>query len=92
LEEISPGDLLNIGPLLSYRSFIKNPGKFILSGREILFYFPPGMGKLWTSCSWGISMNDRLEKLSSYIRGWMGYYALSEYYRLLPEPDEWIRR
>ena len=34
----------------------------------------------------------RLEKLSSYIRGWMNYYALSEYYRPLPELDEWIRR
>ncbi len=27
-----------------------------------------------------------------YIRGWMNYYALSEYYRPLPELDEWIRR
>jgi RNA-directed DNA polymerase len=45
-----------------------------------------------TSRSWGISMDLRLEKLSSYIRGWMGYFALSEYYRPLPELDEWIRR
>lgn len=45
-----------------------------------------------TARSWGISMDDRLEKLSSYIRGWMAYYALSEYYRLVPEIDEWIRR
>ncbi|NIV92437.1 hypothetical protein GWN42_06435 [candidate division KSB1 bacterium] len=30
--------------------------------------------------------------MSSYIRGWMGYYALSEYYRPLSELDEWIRR
>lgn len=45
-----------------------------------------------TARSWGISMKLRLEKLSSYIRGWMNYYALSEYYRPLPELDEWIRR
>lgn len=45
-----------------------------------------------TARSWGISMKLRLEKLSSYTRGWMGYYALSEYYRPLPELDEWIRR
>ena len=42
--------------------------------------------------SWGVSMELRLRKLSAYIRGWMNYYALSEYYRPLPEPDEWIRR
>lgn len=45
-----------------------------------------------TARSWGISMSTRLEKLSDYIRGWMGYYALSEYYRPLPGLDEWIRR
>ena len=27
-----------------------------------------------------------------YIRGWIGYYALSEYYRPLPEIDRWLRR
>jgi RNA-directed DNA polymerase len=45
-----------------------------------------------TSRSWGISMPDRIEKLSAYIRGWMNYYALSKYYRPLPLLDEWIRR
>ena len=44
-----------------------------------------------TARSWGISMKLRLEKLSSYIRGWMNYFALSKYYRPLPELDEWIR-
>jgi len=45
-----------------------------------------------TARSWGISMELRMHKLSSYIRGWMNYFALSEYYRPLPELDEWIRR
>ena len=45
-----------------------------------------------TARSWGISMSERLEKLSEYIRGWMGYYALSKYYSPLPGLDEWIRR
>ena len=31
-------------------------------------------------------------KLSEYLRGWMAYFALSEYYRPTPELDEWIRR
>ena len=42
--------------------------------------------------SWGIGMRRRLEKLSQYLRGWMAYYALSEYYRPIPELDEWLRR
>ena len=45
-----------------------------------------------TGRSWGVSMEYRLEKLSEYLRGWMAYFALSEYYRPVPELDEWIRR
>ncbi|MCO6401593.1 MAG: group II intron reverse transcriptase/maturase, partial [Verrucomicrobia bacterium] len=45
-----------------------------------------------TGRSWGVSMDYRMQKLSEYLRGWMAYFALSEYYRPLPELDEWIRR
>lgn len=48
--------------------------------------------KTLTRRSWGISMRRRMEELSRYLRGWMGYYALSEYYRPVPELDEWLRR
>ena len=37
-------------------------------------------------------MKKRLYRLSLYIRGWMGYYALSKYYTPLPGLDNWIRR
>ena len=37
-------------------------------------------------------MDYRLKKLAEYVRGWMGYYALSEYYRPIPELDHWLRR
>jgi RNA-directed DNA polymerase len=37
-----------------------------------------------TAWSSGISMKKRLDQLSRYIRGWMGYYALSKYYTPLP--------
>ena len=37
-------------------------------------------------------MDYRMKKLSEYLRGWMAYFSLSEYYRPLPELDEWIRR
>jgi RNA-directed DNA polymerase len=45
-----------------------------------------------TARSSGISMKKRLVMLSLYIRGWMGYYALSKYYTPLPGLDNWIRR
>lgn len=45
-----------------------------------------------TKRSWGISMKKRMVLLAEYIRGWMGYYRLSEYYRPVPLLDHWIRR
>ena len=37
-------------------------------------------------------MEYRFHKLAEYVRGWMNYYGISEYYRPIPEIDEWIRR
>ena len=37
-------------------------------------------------------MKYRLFKLAQYLRGWMGYFGISEYYREIPEIDGWIRR
>ena len=45
-----------------------------------------------TGRSWGVSMKHRLHKLGQYVRGWVGYFGISEYYRPVPELDEWIRR
>lgn len=45
-----------------------------------------------TSRSWGVSMGYRLRKLTEYIRGWMGYFRITEYYRPIPLLDQWIRR
>jgi len=45
-----------------------------------------------TGRSWGVSMDYRLRKLSEYLRGWLAYFALSEWYNPVPELDEWIRR
>lgn len=42
--------------------------------------------------SWGVSMASRLDKLAQYVRGWMGYFGISDYYRPIPELDEWLRR
>ena len=45
-----------------------------------------------TGRSWGVSMDYRLQKLGQYIRGWTGYFGISQYYQPVPELDEWIRR
>ena len=45
-----------------------------------------------TGRSWGVSMDHRIRKLSEYLRGWTAYFALSEYYKPVPDLDEWIRR
>ena len=45
-----------------------------------------------TSRRWGVSMVRRLKKLAEYIRGWMDYFRITEYYRPIPQLDQWIRR
>ena len=45
-----------------------------------------------TSRSWGVSMDYRLHKLGQYVRGWAAYFGISQYYRPVPELDDWIRR
>ncbi len=67
------------------------PGGRIVWSAQSLENFKYQVRRL-TSRSWGISMQARLEKLSRYIHGWMNYFALSQYYRVLPELDEWMRR
>jgi len=48
--------------------------------------------KRYTARSWGVSMSTRMAALRRYVRGWMNYYGISEYYRPVPELDEWLRR
>jgi RNA-directed DNA polymerase len=45
-----------------------------------------------TGRSWGVSMAWRFHKLTQFLRGWMGYFGISQYYRPIPELDEWLRR
>jgi len=45
-----------------------------------------------TGRSWGVSMRYRFDKLAQYLRGWMGYFGISQYYRPIPELDRWLRR
>jgi RNA-directed DNA polymerase len=45
-----------------------------------------------TRRSWGVAMAYRIRKLNEYLRGWIQYFGLSQYYRPLPELDAWRRR
>ena len=53
--------------------------------------FKKGLKHL-TGRSWFVSMEYRMKKLAEYIRGWINYYGISEYYRPIPELDHWLRR
>ena len=48
--------------------------------------------KRLTGRSWFVSMEYRMKKLGQYLRGWMNYFGISEYYRPIPEIDHWLRR
>jgi RNA-directed DNA polymerase len=48
--------------------------------------------KKLTGRSWFVSMDYRYKKLAEYLRGWMNYFGISEYYRPIPEIDHWLRR
>jgi len=48
--------------------------------------------KRLTGRSWFVSMQYRLSRLATYVRGWINYYGISEFYRPIPEIDHWLRR
>jgi RNA-directed DNA polymerase len=48
--------------------------------------------KRLTGRSWFVSMEYRFTQLARYLRGWMNYFGISEYYRPIPEIDHWLRR
>jgi len=66
-------------------------GKKIVWSEKSLARFKRRVKEL-TGRSWGVSMDYRLTKLSEFIRGWMAYFALSEFYNPVPDLDEWVRR
>jgi RNA-directed DNA polymerase len=47
--------------------------------------------KTLTSRSWSISIEDRLKRLKTYMRGWIHYFRIAKCKKRLQELDGWIR-
>lgn len=74
----------------SFLGFTINRGKIRWLDKKLVSF--KHRVKELTGRSWGVSMEYRLHKLGQYVRGWLGYFGISEYYRPIPELDEWLRR
>jgi len=48
--------------------------------------------KLLTSRKWSISFDERMQKLNSYIMGWINYYGKAKGLKKMKRTDEWLRR
>lgn len=74
----------------SFLGFIFVRGKIRWSDKVFLEF--KRRVRLLSGRSWFVTMEYRLQKLTEYVRGWMNYYGISEYYRPIPLIDEWLRR
>lgn len=45
-----------------------------------------------TGRSRGMSMDDRMEELTTYLRGWINYFGIASGYQRCVDLDNWIRR
>jgi RNA-directed DNA polymerase len=66
-------------------------GKKIRWSDDAFHDFKYNVRKL-TGRSWGVSMNYRIRRFNEYVRGWMQYFGISEYYRPVQNIDDWVRR
>jgi RNA-directed DNA polymerase len=48
--------------------------------------------KRLTGRSNGMSFTQRIEKLNRYIRGWMNYFGISQFWKPVEHIDDWLRR
>lgn len=76
---------------LTFLGFAFGTGGKIMWSEKSLLVFKRRIRE-YTSRSWGVSMEYRLEKLAQYMRGWMGYYAISRTFKEVRRMDYWIRR
>ncbi len=76
---------------LAFLGFAFGTGGKIVRSEKSLHVFKARIRE-YTCRSWGVSMEHRLKKLARYMRGWMGYYAISKTSAQVRRMDFWIRR
>lgn len=76
---------------LEFLGFAFGTGGKIMWSEKSLDVFKKRIREL-TGRSWSVSMEHRLLKLAQYMRGWMGYYAISKTFKEVRRMDHWIRR
>ena len=75
---------------ITFLGFAFKKGKVLWSDRSFA-KFKHRVREL-TGRSWFVSIEFRYKKLAEYLRGWVRYFGISEYYRPIPEIDHWLRR
>lgn len=45
-----------------------------------------------TARRWSISLEERIKRINTYLRGWIGYFRLADTPTVLQALDEWVRR
>ena len=75
---------------LSYLGFGFRQGRIVVS-EDSLAGFKYRL-KQYSRRNWSVSMQHRLYQMRQYLVGWMGYYGLSEVYRIWVPIDRWLRR
>lgn len=76
---------------LEFLGFAFGTGGKIMWSEKSLAAFKSRI-RILTGRSWGVSMEHRLKKLAEYMRGWMGYFAISKTFAEVRRMDLWIRR
>jgi RNA-directed DNA polymerase len=68
----------------------KNPARRKLAPKALVRF--KAKARALTRRTWGISLEDRIQRLARYLRGWREYYGYCETPTVLQDLDSWIRR
>lgn len=75
---------------LHFLSFRFHAGKIKVS-EESLAEFKYQLKEM-SNRNWSVSMEHRMYRIRQYVKGWMGYFGLSEIYSVWLPVDRWLRR
>ncbi|MBO8129875.1 MAG: group II intron reverse transcriptase/maturase [Peptococcaceae bacterium] len=75
---------------LGFSLYFRQDGPRIRLAPETIRRIKETLRKL-TDRNWSISLAERLRKVTLYLNGWLGYYALADAKRVLQRLEEWLR-